>query len=82
MWKGGSEPQLITPDCRDLLDPTDATDPTDPTDPRMNSFSLQVDVKMRSKSMAPSNTPRKVDSFYGNLYSAADVYQLFIHGIP
>ena len=34
VWKGESEPQLMTPDPRD---------PLDPLDPRMNSFSLQVD---------------------------------------
>ena len=68
MWKGGSEPQLMTPDNRD------PRDPREPGNPRMNSFLLQVDVKIRSKSMAPSKTPRKVDYFYGNLYSVADVY--------
>ena len=74
MWKGGSELQLMTPDPRD---PRDLRDPRDPRDPRMNSLLLQLDVQMRSKSMAPSKTPRKVYDFCRNIYYAADVYQLF-----
>ncbi len=69
----------MTPDCRD---PRDPQDPRDLGNPGMNSFSLQVDVKMLSKSMAPSKTPNKVDDFCENLYSAVDFYQLPIHGIP
>ena len=36
VWKGGSEPQSMTPDNRD------PGDPGDPGDPRMNPFWLQV----------------------------------------
>ena len=64
----------MTPDNRD---PRDPLDPADPRDPAMNSFLLQLDVKMRSKSMALSKTPRKVDDVCGILYSAAYIYQLF-----
>ena len=34
VWKGGSEPRLMTPDC---LDPLDPVDPVDPVDLRMSS---------------------------------------------
>ncbi len=63
----------MTPDWRD---------PLDPGNPGMNPLSLQVDVQMQSKSMAPTKTLCKVDSFYGNLNTAADLYQLVINGIP
>ncbi len=49
--EGGPELQFMTPD------------PLDPLDPLMNTFSLQVDAKMRSKSMAPSKTHHNVGSF-------------------
>ena len=52
------------------LDNRDPGDLRDPMDPRMNSFWLQVDVKMRSKSMALSQTPRKVYGLYAILSSA------------
>ena len=36
-WKGGPEPQLMTPD------PVDSVDPVDPVDPGMSSKKLKVD---------------------------------------
>ena len=40
-----------TPDQLDPREPREPDDPWDPLDPRMNSLLLQLDVKLRSKSI-------------------------------
>ena len=51
VWKGGSELQLMTPDCGN---------PLDPADPAMNTFLLQLDVKLRSKSICSDVSCSKI----------------------